>query len=181
MTEQQLIKECLEGNYRAQKHLYQQFSGLMMGVAMRYSAHKSEAEDILQDSFITVFTKLETFKAKGPLGAWIRRIVVNTALMRLRKNKNNKMHLQLDESLHIEEVSEDALSKISAKELMHKIQRLAPGFRMVFNLYAIEGYTHPEISKELDISVGTSKSQYSRARSLLRLMIEKEIASEQAI
>lgn len=181
MTDTQLVAECIQGNYRAQKALYHQHSGMMMGVAMRFSSCKSEAEDILQDSFITVFSKLEQFKNKGALGAWLRKIVVNTALMRIRKNKHIQLHIQLDESLAIEEVSEDALSKMCAKELMYKIQRLAPGFRTIFNLYAIEGYTHPEISQELGISVGTSKSQYSRARALLKIMIEKEIASEKAI
>ncbi len=181
MTDHQLVEECIKGNYRAQKKLYHQYSGLMMGIAMRYSSCKSEAEDILQDSFLTIFTKLDQYKKTGPLGAWIRKIVVNTALMRLRKNKHNKLFLLLDESLAIEEVSEDALSKLSAKELMMKIQLLAPGYRAVFNLYAVEGYSHPEISQSLGISVGTSKSQYSRARALLKLMIEKEQASEQAI
>jgi len=181
MTDLQLVAQCINGNYRAQKKLYQQYSGLMMGVAMRYSSCKQEAEDVLQDAFITVFTKLKDYNNTGPLGAWIRRIVVNTSLMRLRKNKHNKMHIQMDESLAIEEVSENALSKIAAEELMLKIQKLAPGFRMIFNLYAIEGYTHLEISKELGISVGTSKSQYSRARAILKIMIAKELASERAI
>lgn len=181
MSEAQLIEECIKGNYRAQKKLYQQFSGNMMGVSMRYASCVAEAEDILQDSFIKVFNKLETFKATGPLGGWIRRIVVNTALQRIRDQKNYRMHVEIDASESVLEVSDDVLAQMGAAEIMKKIQRLPTGFRTVFNLYAIEGFTHPEISKELGISVGTSKSQYSRARAILRTLIEQEELSEKAI
>jgi len=182
MTEAQLISECINGNYRAQKKLYDQFSGMGMGVSMRYASCVAEAEDILQDSFIKVFNKLETFNATGPLGGWIRRVVVNTALQRIRDNKNYRMHVEIDTAESMLEVEDDVLAKMGAAEIMRKIQKLPTGFRTVFNLYAIEGYNHPEISKELGISVGTSKSQYSRARALLRNMIEKEeTISEKAI
>jgi len=152
-----------------------------MGVSMRYASCVAEAEDILQDSFIKVFNKLETFKATGPLGGWIRRIVVNTALQRIRDQKNYRMHVEIDASESVLEVSDDVLAQMGAAEIMKKIQRLPTGFRTVFNLYAIEGFTHPEISKELGISVGTSKSQYSRARAILRTLIEQEELSEKAI
>lgn len=153
-----------------------------MGVSMRYASCVAEAEDILQDSFIKVFQKLDTFKQTGPLGAWIRRIVVNTALQRIRENKHTKLHVELDDSGYDAEVSDQALAEMGAQEIMKKIQKLAPGFRTVFNLYAIEGYTHPEIAKELGISEGTSKSQYSRARAMLRKLIEAdEKYSEKAI
>lgn len=141
---------------------------------MRYASCVPEAEDILQESFIKVFNKIDTFKATGPLGGWIRRIVVNTALQRIRDNKNYRMHVEIDASESMLEVSDGVLAQMGAAEIMKKVQKLPNGFRTVFNLYAIEGYTHPEISKELGISVGTSKSQYSRARAILRTLIEKE-------
>ena len=141
---------------------------------MRYASCAPEAEDILQESFIKVFNKIDTFKATGPLGGWIRRIVVNTALQRIRDNKNYRMHVEIDASESMLEVSDGVLAQMGAAEIMKKVQKLPNGFRTVFNLYAIEGYTHPEISKELGISVGTSKSQYSRARAILRTLIEKE-------
>ena len=174
MTEEQLISECIEGNYRAQKKLYTLFSGKMMGISMRYASCVPEAEDIRQESFIKVFNKIDTFQATGPLGGWIRRIVVNTALQRIRDNKNYRMHVEIDASESMLEVSDGVLAQMGAAEIMRKVQKLPNGFRTVFNLYAIEGYTHPEISKELGISVGTSKSQYSRARAILRTLIEKE-------
>jgi len=174
VTEDQLISECIDGNYRAQKKLYQQYSHVMMGVSMRYASCVPEAEDILQDSFIKVFQKIESYKSTGPLGAWIRRIVVNTALQRIRDNKHYKMHVEIDQTETILEVSDDVLATMEATEIMKKIQKLPVGFRTVFNLYAIEGYTHPEIAKKLGVSVGTSKSQYSRARAILRVLIEKE-------
>jgi len=153
-----------------------------MGVCMRYASCVPEAEDILQESFIKVFSKLDTFKRTGPLGAWIRRIVVNTALQRIRDNKHYRMHVDIEKAeIHLE-VSDQVLAEMGAKEIMKKIQKLPPGFRTVFNLYAIEGYTHPEIGKELGISEGTSKSQYSRARAILRKLIEEdEIINEKAI
>ncbi len=182
MKEQELIAACIDGNYRAQKKLYHLHAPKMMGIAMRYASCVPEAEDILQESFIKVFNKLETFKATGPLGAWIRRVVVNTALQRIRDNKHYKMHIEIDAAESVLEVSDDVLAQMEAAEIMKKVQKLPTGFRTVFNLYAIEGYSHPEIAKELGISVGTSKSQYSRARALLRTLIEsEERVSEKAV
>ncbi len=182
MNEQKLIKECLKGNYNAQKSLYQTYSGKMMGVSMRYASCVPEAEDILQESFIKVYQKLNTFKSTGPLGAWIRRIVVNTALQRIRENKHTKLHVEISSTGYDIEVSDQVLSEMGAQEIMKKVQKLPPGFRTVFNLYAIEGYTHPEIGRELGISEGTSKSQYSRARAMLRKLIDAdEKVSEKAI
>ncbi|HKL02750.1 MAG TPA: RNA polymerase sigma factor [Cryomorphaceae bacterium] len=174
MDENALAEACVEGDYLAQKRLYQLYAPLMMGVCMRYSSDKSDAEDILQDGFIKVYEKLDTFSGTGALGAWIRRIMVNTALQRYRANKNLQLVRLEDSTVHLQEVSDDALSSMSADELLIKIQRLPVGFRTVFNLYAIEGYKHNEIAEILGISVGTSKSQYSRSRALLREMIENE-------
>ena len=141
---------------------------------MRYSSTEVDAEDILQDSFVTVFRKLDTFKGEGALGGWIRRITVNTALMNYRKNKKTKLYAEIEEA-GIDLVSNDnVFDDISARYLMGLVQSLPEGYRMVFNLYGIEGYKHHEIAEKLGISEGTSKSQYSRARKMLMEKIKSE-------
>ena len=145
---------------------------MMKGVCLRYSKNETEAEDVLQDSFIKAFDKLETFKNEGALGGWLRKITVNTALEFYRKNKIDSQLLTDD----IENIDDEinAIQKLELDDLVFKIQQLPTGFRTVFNLYAIEGYNHKEIGELLSISNGTSKSQYSRAKRLLIKMIEDE-------
>ena len=145
---------------------------MMKGVCLRYSKNEAEAEDLLQDSFIKAFNKLDTFNHKGALGGWLRKLTVNTALEYYRKNKMDSIPL----SLVTEEIDEniDAIQKLELDDLVLKIQQLPIGFRTVFNLYAIEGYNHKEIGKLLSIAEGTSKSQYSRAKKLLIKIIEEE-------
>ncbi len=174
MNEETLVEACIEGDYRTQKKLYQLFAPQMMGVCMRYSSSVADAEDILQEGFIRVYGHLNTYSGKGALGGWIRRIMINMALQRYRDNKNMELVRLEDSSIHLREVSEDVLSRMSADELMAILQQLPIGFRTVFNLYAIEGYKHHEIAAQLGITEGTSKSQYSRSRAMLREMIEKE-------
>ena len=159
---------------RYQRELYHRFAPKMMGVCMRYAGSEEEAEDMLQEGFLTVFRKIETYKGTGELGAWIRRVMVNTALMYLRKHKKFQLQVELGEVEFFLETNESLFSQLSAKELMQMIQQLPAGYRTVFNLYAVEGFNHREIGEKLGISAGTSKSQYSRARELLRRMIEKE-------
>src|SRR5690606_19038698 len=182
MDEKTLIEACLNGDYRAQKKLYQLYAPQMMGICMRYSSCVPDAEDILQEGFIKVYQHLNTFSGMGALGGWMRRIMINIALQRYRESKS--LHsVRLEETdLHLREVSDDVLSRMHADELMTKLQRLPIGFRTVFNLYAIEGFKHHEIARQLGISVGTSKSQYSRSKAILREMIEKDYKlSERAI
>lgn len=174
MDEKELIEGCLKGNFSAQKKLYEHYAPLMMGVCMRYASCEAEAEDILQEGFIKIFRKIESYQNKGEVGAWIRKIMVNTALQKYRDTKNLRLHVEVDQFDYLLQDNTNVLAELSAAELRAKIQQLPTGFRMVFNLYAVEGYTHPEIAKELGISVGTSKSQYSRARATLRQMIEEE-------
>ena len=145
---------------------------MMKGVCLRYSKNEAEAEDLLQDSFIKAFDKLESFKNKGVLGGWLRKLTVNTALELYRKNKINSQPLTL--VTEAVDSAIDPIQKLELEDLVYKIQRLPTGFRTVFNLYAIEGYNHKEIGKLLSISDGTSKSQYSRAKKLLIKMIEDE-------
>jgi RNA polymerase sigma factor (sigma-70 family) len=176
MNDKELVQGCIDGNYRAQRELYNHFSPKMMGICLRYAANRSEAEDILQDGFIKVFRKIDTYTAKGPLGAWIRRIIVNTAAQSYRDSKNLRLSTDLDQVDFFLESNDNVIESLSARELISKIMELPTGYRVVFNLYAVEGFTHPEIAEKLGISSGTSKSQYSRARAMLRKMIEEEEA-----
>lgn len=146
----------------------------MMGVCMRYAASEAEAEDLLQEGFVTIFKKLDRFEGRGELGAWMRKIFLNTALMNYRKTKHLHQQLDLEGHAYKIESGEDPFQALSARELMQMMQSLPAGARMVFNMYAVEGFEHPEIADKMGISVGTSKSQYSRARKLLREKLEKE-------
>ncbi|MGD1845567.1 MAG: RNA polymerase sigma factor [Salibacteraceae bacterium] len=177
MTEAQLVEQCLKGNAFAQRRLYDQYSELLMGVCLRYMGSRELAQDVLQEGFIRVFRKLDTYKGEGALGAWIRRIMVNTALEHLRKLKKQEMTADFQEADYLIPEREQTLSGIGAKEIMQLIQQLPVGYRTVLNLYAVEGYNHREIAEQLGISEGTSKSQYSRARNLLKKMLNRQTIS----
>jgi len=152
---------------------------MMKGICLRYGSNESEAEDVLQDAFIRIFRNLDSYTSKGPLGAWARKITVNMALEQYRKNKAQKNLTLVYDIKDSNPTSDDgAIEKLSLEDLLKKIQKLPVGFRTVFNLYAVEGYNHHEIGELLGISDGTSKSQYSRARVLLRQMIDDEIIFE---
>lgn len=148
---------------------------------MRYSSTLEDAEDILQDGFVKIFKNLENYRSEGALGGWMRRIMINTALQKFREEKRLSFMVPMEDRDEMIEVEEEVLEKMSAMELMDKIRQLPDGFRLVFNLYAVEGFSHSEIASKLGISEGTSRSQYSRSRSLLRKMIEEEQIREKAI
>ena len=171
MTDEQIVKGCIEKNAAAQKHLYEKFSRKMMGVCLRYCDSQEEGEDVLQNGFISVFENIESFKGTGPLEGWIRRIMVNTALTNIRKNKKLKQNIALDNVEYMLPSANYISESFGAKDLLKIIQTLPTGFRTVFNLYAIEGYSHKEIGEILNISEGTSKSQYSRAKAYLQKII----------
>lgn len=151
----------------------------MKGICLRYAPSAEEAEDILQESFIKIFRALERYHDSGPFGGWIRVITVNTAIEYYRKDQRRDRHYATYELQLGDEQDNDILATINLDYLLSKIQELSDGYRMVFNLYAIEGYNHREIGEMLDISEGTSKSQFSRARRLLKEMIEKDAIDEQ--
>lgn len=174
ISDKDLINGCIENDSRFQKELYRRYCNAMMGVCVRYAPTVEDAEDLLQDSFIKVFKKIHTFQGIGSIGGWIKRIVINTCLQFFRDNKNLNMYVELKESECTEEVSFDVLNQMNIDSLKLKIQSLPDGFRIVFNMYAIEGFTHKEISEKLKISVGTSKSQLSRARAHLQRIINQE-------
>lgn len=167
-----LVKECLKQKPTAQQQLYEHFAPLMLGVCYRYTKSVNDAEDILQEGFVKVYKHLNKYNGSGELGAWIRRIMVNTALNYLKRNKRYRSEMVFtDMPLHA--VSDDNPNvRLNTKELSELIRQLPTGFQTIFNLYAIEGYTHVEIGEILGISDGTSKSQYARARYLLIEWIE---------
>ena len=174
MTDEQLLQGCINKNVNAQKQLYDRFAKKMMGVCLRYANCNEEAQDILQDGFIKVFDRIESFKATGSLEGWIKKVMVNTALDNFRRKKHERNHISMDISEVRYEIHDEIHEAISAKELLGIIQKLPSGYRTVFNLYAIEGYDHKEISEMLGITESTSKSQYSRARTYLQKAIQLE-------
>jgi len=148
---------------------------MMKGICLRYASDVQEAEDILQDSFIKAFNKLETYSGKGALGGWLRRITVNTALEYYRKNKIKYADPDInDKEIQLLKVDDHIIENLELEDLVKKIQQLPAGYRNVFNLYAIEGYTHKEIGELLGINTGTSKSQFSKARFLLQKLINQD-------
>ncbi len=177
MTDEQLVEAILLQNASAQRLLYDRYARKMFGVCLRYSRGREEAEDLLQEGFIKVFQKLSSFKGEGALEGWIRRVMINTALDYIRQQK-----LSWTDIDSIQEPGEypEIMDKMGSAALLNLIQKLPAGFRTIFNLYAIEGYNHKEIGEMLNISEGTSKSQYSRARSQLMLMV-LEMNSEKSL
>ncbi|ULQ57346.1 RNA polymerase sigma factor [Flavihumibacter rivuli] len=176
-NERQLVKDCLKGKPAAQKALYEQFAAQMLGVCYRYTKSMADAEDVLQEGMVKVFTYLHQYRGDGDLGAWVRRIMVTTAINYLKKNSRYQYDLSFsaDNQAYLHPVSqENPELKLNAKELADMIRQLPPGYQTIFNLHAVEGYTHVEISAMLGIHEGTSRSQYLRARNLLVSWIKKE-------
>lgn len=174
MTDEQIVQGCIQKNAIAQKHLYEKFARKMMGVCLRYADNHEEAEDVLQNAFVSVFQNIEAFKGTGSLEGWIRKIMVNTALTNIRKNKKLKQNIELESVEFMLPSTNHITENFAAKDLLKIIQTLPTGFKTVFNLYAIEGYSHKEIGEMLGISEGTSKSQYSRAKAYLQKLIPSE-------
>jgi RNA polymerase sigma factor (sigma-70 family) len=171
--EQKLIQGCLNGEPWAQKKIYETHASAMMSVCVRYVPDRETARDLLQDGFVKLFTKIDTYSGVGSFAGWMRRIFVTTALEHLRRNDALKQSVDIDEyDNYIENVDVTVLDKISADDLMKCIGELPHGFRTVFNLYAIEGYSHAEIAKELNISENTSRSQFMRARKILQKNVQ---------
>ncbi len=173
MDDETLIKACVSGNEKAQFQLFEQFAPKMMAVCLRYAENREMAEDVLQDSFVKVFKNLKKFTNEGSLDGWIRRIMVNTSLDAIRKNKKRKFDSQIESVSYLAPQNDFIEESLMAEDLMLIINQMPEGYKLVFNLYAIEGYSHKEIAETLGISENTSKSQYSRARAYLREILEK--------
>jgi RNA polymerase sigma factor (sigma-70 family) len=170
-NETDLITDCLAGKRNAQEALYKKYSSKMLAICLRYLSDKAEAEDAMINGFVRVFSQLENFRQEGSFEGWIRRIVVNEALAMLRKK--SKMYLEPAESADYHADYQIEEKHLEAEELLAMVQQLPTGYRTVFNLYAIEGYSHKEIADLLGITESTSKSQLNRARNMLKNAIEK--------
>ena len=173
--EQEIIAGCRRGEAWARKLLYEQFAPAMLSVCARYAGNRDTARDLLQDGFIKVFTKIDSFSGSGSLAGWMRRIFVTTSLEHLRRNDALKLSMAIDEYTNIaDEVDVSAVEKLSADDLLKCINELPDGYRTIFNLYAVEGYSHAEIAEMLHIKESSSRSQFGRARQLLQKRINRE-------
>jgi RNA polymerase sigma factor (sigma-70 family) len=174
VNETDLIAGCIAGNRKMQEALYQRFASRMFGVCLRYAGNHEEGEDILQEGFIKVFKKIGSFRGEGSFEGWIRRIFVNTAIEHFRR----KTYLQPITEREEDTVKGDYISvldTLAEKDIIKLVQQLSPGYRTVFNMYVVEGYTHKQIGDILGISEGTSKSQLSRAKNLLQELVRTYI------
>lgn len=175
----QIIRDCQNNKRKSQQLLYEMFASKMFGVCLRYCKNRTEAEDCLQEGFIKVFSKIHLFGFKGSFEGWVRRIIVNTVIEYFRKRQPE---ILVDEFPLIKEEEEEVyIPVVKENELMDMIQELPPKYRVVFNMYAIEGYTHKEIAEETGVSVGTSKSNLSRARQWLKQRIEDKVKRKKQI
>lgn len=170
MTDEEIIQGCIQKDLRSQKHLYDRYASKMMGVCLRYANNSDEAKDLLQDGFIKVFQHISSFKFEGELAGWIKKIMVNNALEQIRKRKIVFEKLE-DDFADSDSEYHTGESQHDVKDLLRMLQQLPQGYRTVFNLYAIEGYTHKEIAERLEIEEGTSKSQYARARAYIQKIL----------
>jgi RNA polymerase sigma factor (sigma-70 family) len=180
ITESDLLVGCMQGDRRMQEELYRRFSPRMYAVCLRYAGKAEEAEDILQEGFIKVFKKMDSFRGDGSFEGWMRRIFVNTAIEHFRR-KRYLMPVTEKEENSIEGKYTSALDDLGAKDILALIQDLSPGYRTVFNMYVVEGYTHKEIAEMLGISEGTSKSQLSRAKVILQDMVRTYIDKQRGV
>ena len=179
MTEEAILKGCLNNNPVAQRELYNKYSAKMLAVCYRYGHNREDAEDMLQEGFIKVFLQIHTFENRGAFEGWIRRIIVHTCINILKKNKkfNESVDIIYATGIQIREESVPAI--VQAKQVVECIRLLPIGYRTVLNLYAVEGYSHREIADMLDIEESTSRSQYTRAKAMLEdILIRKRIITK---
>ena len=176
MTEELMLAGCLRNNAAAQEALYHRFSPRMLGVCYRFAKNREDAEDMLQEGFIKIFTQIHQYRNEGALEGWIRRIIVHTSINILKKNKKFSESVDIIHANSIY-VKEDMIPSImQAKQVVECIRMLPLGYRTVLNLYAIEGFSHREIANILDIEESTSRSQYTRAKAMLEeILIRKKI------
>jgi RNA polymerase sigma factor (sigma-70 family) len=180
IPENDLINGCIEGDRRMQEELYRRFSPRMYAVCLRYAGNAEEAEDILQEGFIKIFKKLDSFRGEGSFEGWVRRIFVNTAIEHFRRKRYLQPVTEKEED-SIEGKSLSALDDLAEKDILALVRQLSPGYRTVFNMYVVEGYTHKEIGDMLGISEGTSKSQLSRAKVILQDMVRQFIDQQREV
>jgi RNA polymerase sigma-70 factor (ECF subfamily) len=176
MTEQTIIAGCLHNDAVAQRELYNRYSPKMLSVCYRFAQNREDAEDMLQEGFIKVFTQIHTFQNKGVFEGWIRRIIVHTCINFLKKYKKFNDNIDLTYAISLQVKEETMPSVMQGKQVIECIRLLPVGYRTVLNLYALEGYSHREIGEMLDIEESTSRSQYTRAKAMLEnVLIKKKI------
>lgn len=175
-SESDLIKGCIDGDRQMQKMLYQIYSSKMYGVCLRYSENVDDANDILQEGFIKVYKNINKFRSEGSFEGWIRRIFINTSIEHFRKKIKFNNISEVQENT-IEDESINVLNSLSAKDIIKAIDQLSPGYKTVFNMHVIEGYSHKEIAEILEITEGTSKSQLARAKGILKKILEPGISN----
>ena len=179
MTEEAILQGCLKNVATAQRELYNRYSPKMLAVCYRFAHNREDAEDMLQEGFIKVFSQIHTFQSKGAFEGWIRRIIVHTCINNLKKNKRFNESLDIVHAHGVQVREESVPSIVQAKQIVECIRILPIGYRTVLNLYAIEGYSHKEIADMLDIEESTSRSQYTRAKQMLEdILIKKKILSK---
>ena len=170
-SESDLIKGCIEGDPQMQGLLYQRFSSMMYGVCLRYSDNTEDANDVLQEGFIKVYKNLAKFRSEGSFEGWVRRIFINTSIEHYRKKVKFYNVSEVQENT-VEDTDLSALDSLATKDIMNIINELSPGYKQVFNMHVIEGYSHKEIADLMGITEGTSKSQLARAKGVLKKIIE---------
>lgn len=171
ISESDLLEGCRLGDRRMQQELYNRYASKMYGVCLRYAGNVEEAEDILQEGFIKIFNKINSYRGEGSFEGWIRRIFVNTAIEHFRKKIYMQPITETEENA-VEGKYLSVLDNLAEKDIVRLIQQLSPGYRTVFNMYVVEGYTHKQIAEMLGISEGTSKSQLSRAKLILQDLVK---------
>ena len=172
MSEKKIIAGCIKNDYESQKVLFDKYVNTMKTLCLRYAGDEAEAEDILQEGFIIMFTKIKDFQFKGSFEGWLRKIMINVALRHLKK-KNRKFIEDIDTAYGLYDETPNVVSDLSEKELLNLLSKLPEGYRVVFNMFVIEGYSHKEIATELNIGVSTSRSQLAKAKGTLRKLIEE--------
>jgi RNA polymerase sigma-70 factor (ECF subfamily) len=173
MDRESLIQKSIRGEGLAQQRLFDSLAPKMLSICLRYLGNREEAEDVCQLSFIKLFNNLKDYNNEGSFDGWVRRIFVNTCLDQLRKNKKTKFDISMDDVGYRLEDKDFIIEKMEADDLMKIVEQLPTGYRTVFNLFAVEGYSHREIAEQLDITENTSKSQFKRARTHLMNSLEK--------
>jgi len=171
LCDDDLIRGCIENNRKSQEMLYRRYAKAMYSLCLIYESDRDEAKDILQESFIKVFRNIHSFDTEGSLKCWIKKIVTNTAIDHYRKNSSEVHFIPIEDIAHPCSDEETVTSILDTKDIISQVNRLPKGARMIFQLHAIEGYSHKEIAELLNISEGTSKSQINRAKQLLQLWI----------
>lgn len=173
IDEKDIIRQCIRKDRKAQKILFDTYAPVLLGICLRFTGNKHEAEDVLQEGFVKIFSNISEFEGRSSLIAWMKRIVINTAITFYHRNLKHHYHIDLEDARDIlDEKNDFSGAEFTIDELLEVIATLPQGYRIIFNLYAIEGYKHREIAEQLKIDINTSKSQYSRAKKIIQMKLE---------